>query len=63
MPMEFEPSKGVRRAFAAANPERKMGKRNKLSARKDGQDLIKEMDTASCDLQFLTAKVHHYVIN
>ena len=36
-----------RRAFAAANPERNMVKRNKLSARKDGQDLINEMDPAS----------------
>ena len=32
-----------------------MVKRNKLSARKDGQDLINEMDPASCGLQCQTA--------
>ena len=35
----------------------------KLSAQNDVQDLINEMGTASCGLQCLTAKVHHYVIN
>ena len=34
IPAEVEPSEGNRRALAAANPERKMGKRKKLSARK-----------------------------
>ena len=47
MPAEVEPSEVDRRALAAANLERKMGKRKNLSARKDVQDLIKEMDPAS----------------
>ena len=55
MQMEFEPSEWDRRAFAAANQDRKMVKRNKLSARKDGQDLINDMDPASCGLQCQTA--------
>ena len=55
MPAEVEPSEGDRRALAAANPERKMSNRKKLSARKDVQDLIKEMDPASCGLPCQTA--------
>ena len=57
MPAEVEPSEGDRRALAAANPERKMGKRKKLSARKDVQDLINEMDPASCGLPCQPAPV------
>ena len=41
IPAEVESSEGDRSALAAANTERKMGKRKKLSARKDVQDLIK----------------------
>ena len=41
IPADVEPSEGDRSALAAANTERKMGKRKKLSARKDVQDLIK----------------------
>ena len=57
MPAEVEPSEGDRRALAAANPERKMGKRKKLSARKNVQDMIKEMYPASCGLPCQTAPV------
>ena len=39
-----------------------MGKRKKLSARKDVQDLIKEMDPASCGLRCQTAPVPPEVI-
>ena len=38
MSMEVDPSEGDRHALAVANPERKMGKRKKLSARKDVQE-------------------------
>ena len=48
--MEGEHSEVDRCAPASANPERKMGKRNKLSARKDVQDLIKEIDPSSCGM-------------
>ena len=57
IPADVRPSEGDRRTLAAANPERKMGKRNKLSARKDVQDLIKKMDPASCGLPCQTAPV------
>ena len=57
MPAEVEPYEGDHRALAAANPERKMGERKKLSARKDVQDLFKEMDPSSCGLTCQTAPV------
>ena len=56
-PMEVEHSEGDRRAHAAANPECKLCKRKKLSARKNVQDLIKEMDPTSCGLPCQTAPV------
>ena len=55
IPAEVEPSEGDRRAHAAANHESKMGKRKKLLARKDVQDLINEMDPVSCGLPCETA--------
>ena len=58
MPAEVEHSEDDRRALAAANQERKIGNRKKLSARKYVQDLIKEMDPASCGQPCLTAPVH-----
>ena len=65
MPAEVEPSEWDRRALAAANPERKMCKRKKRSARKDVQDMIKEMDPASCGLPCQTASVppEHFKLN
>ena len=62
IPTEVKPSEWDRRALAAANMERKMGKRKKLSARKDVQDLIKEMDPALCGLPCQTAPVPHEVL-
>ena len=59
MAAEVEFSEGDRRALAAANPGRKMVERKKLSARKDVQDLIKEMDQTSCGLRRQTAPVTH----
>ena len=55
--MAVKPSEWDRRALAAVNPKRKIGKRKKLSSRKDVQDLNKEMDSASCGLQCQTAHV------
>ena len=54
---DVEPSARDRRVLEAANPERKMGKRKKLSARKDVQELIAGMDPASCGAPCSTAPV------
>ena len=57
MTTEVKPSEGDRRALAAANPEHKVGKRNKLSAQNDVRGLINEMEPTSCGLQCHTAPV------
>ena len=62
LPAEVEPSDWDRRALAAANPERIMGKRKKLSARNDVQDLIKGMDPARCGPPCQTAPAPPEVI-
>ena len=45
------------RALAAASPDRKLGKRKKLSARKDVQELIAGINPAACGPPCLTAAV------
>jgi hypothetical protein len=57
MDADVVPSEADRRALAAASPDRKMGKRKKLSARKDVQELIAGMDPAACGPPCLTAAV------
>ncbi|MGV0951482.1 MAG: dUTP diphosphatase, partial [Azonexus sp.] len=54
---EVEPSPSDRRRLAAADPDRKMGKRKKLTARKEVQELIKNMDPATCGPPCQTAPV------
>ena len=62
IPAEGEQSERNSRALAAANPERKMGKRKKISALKDIQNLNKEMDPTSRGLQCQTAPVPTQVL-
>ena len=62
MPADVDPSEEDRRALAAVNLECKIGKRKKLSERKDAQELSKEMDPASCGLPCQTAPVAHEVL-
>ena len=57
MDADVVPSEADRRALAAASPDRKLGKRKKLSARKDVQELIAGMDHAACGPLCLTAAV------
>jgi hypothetical protein len=45
---EVDVSERDRRALAAANPNRKIGKRKKFTARKEIHDIIANMDPASC---------------
>jgi len=47
-PEEVEPTEQDRRSSADVGHEKKAGRRKMLSARKDVQDLIKEMDPAYC---------------
>ena len=47
-PEEVEPTEQDRRSAAFVGTGKQSGRRKKLSARNDVQDLIKEMDPASC---------------
>ena len=61
-PEEVEPTEQDRRSATYVGPEKKAGRCKKLSARKDVQDLIKEMDPASCGPLVQTAEVPEVIL-
>ena len=61
-PEEVKPTEQDRRSAAFVGHEKKSGRRKNLSARKDVQDLIKDMDTASCGPPVKTAVVPKVIL-
>ena len=59
-PEEAELTDQGRRSAAYVGPEKKSWRRKKLSARKDVQDLINEMDPASCGHRCRQRRYHSY---